>query len=104
MDQCLPQFDELAEEFMVADNKENMESILSKAKELASAITEGVEKRSADVYVKMMQKVIERGMGFIASEKERVKNIKEGKITSTKKEEMQGRLNILHSFKHKDEL
>jgi len=81
-----------------------MEKILSEAKELAEQFSVDSEKKSADVYIKMMQKVIERGPGFIASEKERVKNIKEGKITSAKKEEMQGRLNILHSFNVKDEL
>lgn len=104
MDKCLPQFDELAEEFMAAGSKEKMETVLSNAKNLANDITEDTEKKSADVYVKMMQKVFERGVGFIASERERVKNIKEGKITQAKKEEMQGRLNILHSFKLKDEL
>lgn len=103
MDKCLPQFDELAEKFMAADDDE-MKSILSEAQEIADAISEDIEKKSADVYIKMMQKVVERGSGFIASERERVKNIKDGKITSTKKEEMQGRLNILHSFKIKDEL
>lgn len=104
MDKCLPQFDELAEKFMAVADKEKKENILSEAKEVLSTISEDGEKRSADVYIKMMQKVIERGVGFIASERERVKNIKEGKITSIKKEEMQGRLNILHSFKLKDEL
>lgn len=104
MDKCLPQFDELAEKFMAAETKEQMESILSEAKELSNSMSEESEKKSADVYIKMMQKVIERGTGFIASERERVKNIKEGKITTAKKEEMQGRLNILHSFKLRDEL
>lgn len=104
MDKCLPQFDELAERFMAAEEKDKMEIILSEAKDLAASITDETEKKSADVYMKMMHKVIERGVGFIASERERVKNIKEGKITSAKKEEMQGRLNILHSFKLNDEL
>lgn len=104
MDKCLPQFDELAEKFMAAETKEQMENILSEAKELSNSMSEESEKKSADVYIKMMQKVIERGTGFIASERERVKNIKEGKITTAKKEEMQGRLNILHSFKLRDEL
>lgn len=104
LDKCLPQFDELAERFVTGTSKDQMEVILSEAKEAAKDIPSDTEKKSADVYIKMMQKVIERGVGFIASEKERVKNIKEGKITTAKKEEMQGRLNILHSFSVKDEL
>ncbi|KAG8189667.1 hypothetical protein JTE90_022482 [Oedothorax gibbosus] len=104
LDKCLPQFDEFAERFVAAAGKDQMEVILTEAKEAAKDIPSDSEKKSADVYIKMMQKVIERGVGFIASEKERVKNIKEGKITTAKKEEMQGRLNILHSFAVKDEL
>ncbi|XP_015920565.1 endoplasmic reticulum resident protein 29 [Parasteatoda tepidariorum] len=104
LDKCLPQFDELAEKFMACKGKDEMEKVLSEAKELAAQVTLEVEIKSADVYIKMMQKVIERGSGFIASEKERVKNIKDGKITTAKKEEMQGRLNILQSFQFKDEL
>ncbi|GIY43755.1 endoplasmic reticulum resident protein 29 [Caerostris darwini] len=104
LNKCLPEFDELAERFMAVDGQEQKQVILSEAKEVAAKLNPDEEKKSADVYIKMMQKVIERGVGFIASERERVKNIKDGKITSAKKEEMQGRLNILHSFTVKDEL
>ncbi|XP_054722687.1 endoplasmic reticulum resident protein 29-like, partial [Uloborus diversus] len=104
LDKCLPQFDELAEKFMASDDKTEWKNILEQSKRLAEDLSDETEKKSADVYVKMMQKIIERGIGFIASERERVKNIKEGKITSTKKNEMQGRLNILHSFRLKEEL
>ncbi|CAL1281643.1 unnamed protein product [Larinioides sclopetarius] len=104
LNKCLPQFDELAEKFMAADRQDQKDVILSEAKQKVAEVSSAEEKKSADVYIKMMQKVIERGVGFIASEKERVKNIKEGKITTAKKEEMQGRLNILHSFSVKDEL
>ncbi|XP_023241963.1 endoplasmic reticulum resident protein 29-like [Centruroides sculpturatus] len=103
LDKCLRQFDELAARFMKADEEERR-TIVEEAREASLKLTEEGEKKSADVYIKMMQKVVERGDGFIASETERVKNIKEGKITSSKKEEMQGRLNILESFGSKDEL
>lgn len=103
LDKCLPQFDDLVEKFMAANEKDK-EKFLSEAKGLVSQLSSESEKKSADIYIKIMQKVIERGTGFIASEKERVKNIKDGKITTAKKEEMQGRLNILHSFTIKNEL
>ncbi|GFT65615.1 endoplasmic reticulum resident protein 29 [Nephila pilipes] len=104
LNKCVPKLDELAEKFMAISNHDERQVILSKAEQIASDLISDEEKKSSDVYIKMMQKVLERGDGFIASEKERVKNIKDGKITAVKKEEMQGRLNILQSFTKKDEL
>ncbi|GFY38666.1 endoplasmic reticulum resident protein 29 [Trichonephila inaurata madagascariensis] len=104
LNKCLPKLDELAEKFMAASKYDERQAILSEANQIASGITSTEEIKYTDVYIKMMQKVLERGDGFIASEKERVKNIKDGKITAAKKEEMQGRLNILQSFIKKDEL
>lgn len=100
---CLPEFDALASKFMKEENKEAQETILAETKKLQEELTKEVDKKSADVYVKMMQKVLERGKAFVESETERVKNIRNGKITNAKKEELQGRLNIIGSFV-KDEL
>ncbi|XP_076307259.1 endoplasmic reticulum protein 29-like protein wbl [Tachypleus tridentatus] len=104
LNKCLPQFDELAERFTLTEEKEKREKILKEATDLKAALDKEDERKYGDVYVKMMKKILERGNGFVASEAERVKNIKNGKITDAKKEEMQGRLNILESFKKKDEL
>ncbi|XP_077533539.1 endoplasmic reticulum protein 29-like protein wbl [Haemaphysalis longicornis] len=95
---CLPQFDELAAKFMKEEDKTKQEAILADAKKLQEAAEKEADKKSADVYIKMMQKVLERGKAFIDSETERVKNIRNGKITPAKKEELQGRLNIIGSF------
>lgn len=103
LDKCLQQFDDLASKFM-GSNAGEQAKILKEAQATAEKIAKESDKKSADVYVKMMQKVSERGAAFIASETERVKNIKSGKITDTKKTELQGRLNILQSFIVKDEL
>ncbi|XP_064459845.1 endoplasmic reticulum resident protein 29-like [Ornithodoros turicata] len=100
---CLPKFDELAEKFMKEEDKAAQEKILEEAKTLQSTLEKDSEKKSGDVYVKLMQRIVERGKAFVKSEAERVKNIREGKISSTKKEELQGRLNIISSFQH-DEL
>lgn len=104
LDKCLQQFDELAEKFIEQRGKVEQINIMEQAEELSQSLRGEAEKKSAGVYIKMMQKVIERGPNFILSEMERVKNIKDGKITTAKKEEMQGRLNILQSFRTKDEL
>ncbi|CAN7988637.1 unnamed protein product [Ixodes pacificus] len=95
---CLSEFDQLASQFMAAEGASSQEALLAEAKKLQGSLEKEADKKSADVYVKMMQKVLERGKAFVKSEAERVKNIRNGKITSTKKEELQGRLNIISSF------
>ncbi|RWS28896.1 endoplasmic reticulum resident protein 29-like protein [Leptotrombidium deliense] len=98
LDKCLQDFDEMAETFMAPKaTKEIKQKVLSEAEKKAEGLSDE-EKKSADVYVKLMQKVVERGDKFVASEHERVKNIIAGKVSETKKKEMQARLNILQSF------
>lgn len=45
-----------------------------------------------------MQKVIDKGEGFIASENERVKKLLDSKLSPEKKKELNSKLNILLSF------
>lgn len=97
LDACLEQFDVIAEEFVGTGNNQQRSALLEKAQKEAQSLSEE-DKKKADVYIKLMQRVIERGDTFIKSERERVKNILAGKITDKKKAEMQGRLNVLLSF------
>jgi len=60
--------------------------------------------KKAGLYVKIMQKVKEKGEGYVASEIARVSKILEGKVTPEKKTEMGDRLKILGVFASKDEL
>lgn len=92
---CLPPFDELVDQFMATGSEQTRQEILNKAQTMEVG---ELEKKSADVYVKLMQKVIERGPKFIASESERVKNLLDGKLSDTKKSELLVRKNILRSF------
>uniref|UniRef100_A0A646QHS0 Endoplasmic reticulum resident protein 29 n=1 Tax=Hemiscolopendra marginata TaxID=943146 RepID=A0A646QHS0_9MYRI len=100
---CLEKFDKLAQEFMDA-KAEHRNVILNQAEELIKEINDDQQKKSAQVYIKMMSKVIERGDDLVENEVERLTNIQKSKITKEKKEEMQARLNILQSFRVKDEL
>ena len=93
---CLGKFDELAETFLNQKPEEKIK-ILQKAKNEASNLT-GKAKISANIYIKIMQLVVERGNVFVTSEEARVKNLLTGKITEAKKKELQSRLNIIHSF------
>jgi len=97
LDQCLAEFDDIAVKF--ADAKKDVQKkLLEEAKSKAGKLTKENEKKSAGIYVKLMEKAIERGNIFFDSERERVKNILSGKVTDAKKTELQGRVNILTSF------
>ena len=98
LDNCIAKLDELAENFMKDSlKKEDREKILKNAKAEVKNVKEEM-KKSGDIYLKLMERVIERGVKFIESEHERVKNVMSGKISDAKKKDMEGRLNILQSF------
>lgn len=106
LDKCLPEYDELAERFMVASVADRKD-ILKQATSSANSLPTQDQKVIADNYIKLMEKVIERGDKFIASENDRVQNLLKGKISSAKKTQLQARLNVLSSFQvhpKKDEL
>lgn len=92
---CISTLDDLAEQFMTTGSEQTRQELLNRAQ---SASISDSDKKSADVYTKLMQKVIERGTGFIASETERVNNLLGGKLSETKKNELLVRRNILRSF------
>jgi len=94
----IEEFDILAAEFFSADTKKRG-TIISSLKEKAAKLDE-TTKASADVYLGIMEHVIERGDGFIESETKRVQRLKEGKLTEEKKNQFNLRLNILASFQH----
>ncbi|XP_076057449.1 endoplasmic reticulum protein 29-like protein wbl [Oratosquilla oratoria] len=100
---CLETFDRLADEFMKSTDQKHKQALLQAAEDEWDKITNPSDRRSAEVYVKVMRKLIEKGSEFVSQEKARVKGLMEGKISPEKKEQMQGKLNILQSFDH-DEL
>lgn len=100
---CIKEFDEYASSFMKGAKPER-EGILKKAESKAKELKDDRQKKSADTYVKVMRKVAEKGDEFVAKELERVSNIQKGKLTKEKKTEMQSKVNILQSFRLKDEL
>ncbi len=109
LESCLEEFDAIAEKFgSESTSKAELKKLLTEAKTKADGLEKDSEKKSANIYVKIMEKAIERGNIFFESEKERVKNILSGKVSDAKKKELQGRLNIIQSFippkAEKDEL
>ena len=88
---------------MAAKGEDERKSIVIKAEEEWSKIKNPEEAASAEIYVKIMKKILHKGNEFIKNEKERVEGLIKNKISKEKKQEMEGRLNILKSFTH-DEL
>lgn len=62
------------------------------------------QRTAAQVYVKTMERILEKGDVFIQTEQTRVENILKGKLSVDKKQSMEKKRNILQSFSYKDEL
>merc|ERR1712179_12571 len=107
---CIEAFDKLADKLLTATSTDEKQEVLKLA-EISWDEAEGPKnQKRAEIYVKIMRKIVEVGESFIQPEEARVKKLMAGKVSKAKKEELEERLNILHSFssqaesKEKDEL
>ncbi|XP_044763156.1 endoplasmic reticulum resident protein 29 [Coccinella septempunctata] len=92
---CLERMDQLAEEFIKADDKD--EKYKEIEKETHSLVEK--EKDTATTYLKYMKRVLSNGVSFIKQETNRLKKLlKESNIQEKKKQDLSNRLNILKSF------
>ena len=95
---CLQQFDLLVTKFYKASDNDKRTAVVTEAEKEAEKIKDEMEKNSAEMYIKTMKKVLEKGESFIDDEVKRVEKIRDGKISDKKKEQLSSRLNILTSF------
>jgi len=89
----IAELDEIAEKFLADKGEAHISA--------AKALVEGEFKgdRKAPMYVKIMERIRDKGESFVKSERDRVGKIMQGgKISEEKKEEMQDKLNVLGSF------
>jgi len=80
--------------------------IIVEAENIKGELNEGKAKK-AETYIKIMHKVVSEGEKFIDKETERVTKLLDGKVSESKKKQLEQRINILKSFarqKSKDEL
>ncbi|XP_063219382.1 endoplasmic reticulum resident protein 29 [Bacillus rossius redtenbacheri] len=98
---CLDEFDNLALQFMTA-NDDQRKSLWQKGEKLMSKISNEREKKAAEMYVKTMHRVLEKGNDFVGNELKRLEKLTKSKISEEKREGMQQRLNILRSFEHEE--
>ena len=94
---CIEEFDKLVDK-LLAGAESDQESVLKEAEDLWDKTHGPRMAKRADIYVKLMRKVVAVGPTFVAKEAQRVKKLLGGKISSEKKEELEEKSNILKSF------
>ena len=101
---CLETFDRIVDRFLRTEDKKARENMITEAQNEKEKLRMPQDKESAEIYVKLMEKILEKGVGFVAQENARVRNLLENpKLVDAKKKSMKTKLNILKSFAH-DEL
>lgn len=96
---CIQTFDKLVFNFIKEKSADRKQDLLLEAEDLWDKAKGNQDQKSAEVYVKIMRKIIEKGDDFLNTESVRVENLLKGKISKDKKDELQHRLNILQAFK-----
>merc|ERR1712086_1013205 len=99
---CIEEFDLLVDKLLRAASQDQ-KKVLREAEDLWDKIHGPKMHKRADIYVKIMKKIVDTDFSFVTKEEERLKKIKAGKIKPEKKEEMEERLNILKSFSLQEE-
>jgi endoplasmic reticulum protein 29 len=94
---CLQELDKLAAEFMSGDGNARKQS-LDSARTFVEGLEDEKSKNNGNVYVKIMEKILDKGDDYVATETKRVGGLAEGKVTNDKKEMFKTRINILSSF------
>ena len=104
-------FDQFAYTFMKETDEEERNAILEDAREERDALKKKRQRESADIYIKIMEKVIEKGNDFVGKERDRIERLSvksSDTLSDQKKESFRVRLNILSAFRKfpaaKDEL
>ena len=83
---------------MLKASREDQKKVLREAEDLWDKVHGPKMHKRANIYVKIMRKIVDTDISFVKKEEERLKKITGSKITTEKKEEMKERLNILKSF------
>jgi len=97
---CIEEFDSFANRLLIATNAGEKGKVMAEAEKALLAIpSESTNKAKADIYIKIMRKIVKEGNEFADNEIKRVKKIlKDGKIADAKKDLMEKRINVLRSF------
>ena len=95
---CYKVYDQIAKKFGAEKAETKRKEFLAEAEALWDK-AEGVqEQKSAEIYVKTMRKIIEKGDAFVESERARISKILKGDMAQEKRQDFNIRLHILDSF------
>lgn len=100
-DGCIESLDILVDDF-ISKTKEEQNEVIKKV-EVVSEKFDDNDKKISKVYLTIMKRIIEKGSNFVNEEQRRIENLRSSKISDNKKKELTHKLNILESFKLKDE-
>ncbi|EFJ43445.1 hypothetical protein VOLCADRAFT_106773 [Volvox carteri f. nagariensis] len=93
--------DPIAKKFVEAEDKA---AVIAEAETAAAALTAEDAKANAAVYVKVMQKAVEKGVGYLSKEKARLdKMLAGGSVAAAKVEEMSRKSSVLGAFLDEDD-
>lgn len=97
---CLEAFDIIANKLMTATTAGEKGKVMAEAeKALLDISAENANKAKADIYVKIMRKIVKEGDDFAQTEMKRVQKVlKDGKVSDAKKKSMEQRVNVIRSF------
>lgn len=95
---CYEHYDKIAKKFSNEKNVAERKEILLEAEGLWDKAEGFQEQKSAEIYVKTMRKIIEKGDKFTATERARINKILKGDVVNEKRQDFTNRLNILDSF------
>ncbi len=103
---CVEEFDVLADKLMTTSDAGAKGKLIVEAEKARGRLNEDKAKK-ADVYIKIMHKIVSEGEAFIEKELGRVKKLLDDQVSDGKKKQLGQRINILNSFmrqRSKDEL
>ena len=98
---CLEVFDGLANRFVASKNPSDRKEILRHSEDEWDKVSLGSERKSAEVYVKVMRKMLEKGDDFLQMELSRVDTLRKGKLAKEMKEEIKAGLTLDVVFEKK---
>ena len=101
---CLEEFDNFAAKLMGAESAGEKGKAMAEAENALTSTPSG-DKSKAEIYVKIMRKVVRDGLEVPMKEIARIKKVLEGgKISDDKKLSMKHRLNVLRAFTQTQEV
>jgi len=95
----LPEMDTVAAKFVYADDDKARQSLAEEASTVAKSLPEETDRTLAELYLKVMNKALDKGLNYFKSESDRLKRmLSDGKMKKDKQAAFEEKLKVLASF------